>query len=121
MENDLDAIKVYKFLLKISKKNNHNKFHKYLKKAKVISINSKVEKKLNLKLFIIKTIIGQQVSVSAAKSIWNKVLKYIDQKEHHIKIESLSKCGLSLQKSQYIFEILNNKEIDLLTKKNLEI
>ena len=37
MENDLDAIKVYKFLLKISKKNNHNKFHKYLKKAKVIS------------------------------------------------------------------------------------
>ena len=44
MENDLDAIKVYKFFLKISKKNNHNKFHKYLKKAKVISINSRVEK-----------------------------------------------------------------------------
>ena len=119
MENDIDAIKVYKFLLKISKKNNHNKFHKYLKKAKIISINSKVEKKLNLKLFIIKTIIGQQVSVSAAKSIWNRVQKYLDQKEHHIKIESLSKCGLSLQKSQYIFEILNNKEIDLLTKKKL--
>ena len=120
MANDSKSIKAYKFLLKISKRNKHTKFNNYLSQSNIISIDSRMDKQNDLQFFIVKTIIGQQVSVSAARSIWKKVEIYLKEKNSIISTEELAKCGLSKPKAKYIYGVINNKDLKSVSKKTLQ-
>ena len=120
MANDSKSIKAHKFLLKISKRNKHTKFNNYLSQSNIISIDSRMDKQNNLQFFIVKTIIGQQVSVSAARSIWKKVEIYLKEKNSIISTEELAKCGLSKPKAKYIYGVINNKDLKSVSKKTLQ-
>jgi DNA-3-methyladenine glycosylase II len=120
MANDSKSIKAHKFLLKISKRNKHTKFNNYLSQSNIISIDSRMDKQNDLQFFIVKTIIGQQVSVSAARSIWKKVEIYLKEKNSIISTEELAKCGLSKPKAKYIYDVINNKDLKSVSKKTLQ-
>jgi DNA-3-methyladenine glycosylase II len=120
MANDSKSIKAHKFLLKISKRNKHTKFNNYLSQSNIISIDSRMDKQNDLQFFIVKTIIGQQVSVSAARSIWKKVENYLKEKNSIISTEELAKCGLSKPKAKYIYGVINNKDLKSVSKKTLQ-
>ena len=120
MANDSKSIKAHKFLLKISKRNKHTKFNNYLSQSNIISIDSRMYKQNDLQFFIVKTIIGQQVSVSAARSIWKKVEIYLKEKNSIISTEELAKCGLSMPKAKYIYGVINNKDLKSVSKKTLQ-
>lgn len=120
MANDFKSIKAHKFLLKISKRNKHTKFNNYLSQSNIISIDSRMDKQNDLQFFIVKTIIGQQVSVSAARSIWKKVEIYLKEKNSIISTEELAKCGLSKPKAKYIYNVINNKDLKSVSKKTLQ-
>jgi DNA-3-methyladenine glycosylase II len=120
MANDFKSIKAHKFLLKISKRNKHTKFNNYLSQSNIISIDSRMDKQNDLQFFIVKTIIGQQVSVSAARSIWKKVEIYLKEKNSIISTEELAKCGLSKPKAKYIYGVINNKDLKSVSKKTLQ-
>ena len=70
MENRSKA--AHSFLLKQSKANQHIALNKLLKSIDTTSLNRK-DNKQAFYLFLIKTIVSQQVSTSAAKTIWNKL------------------------------------------------
>jgi len=106
--------------LKISKRNKHTKFNNYLSQSNIISIDSRMDKQNDLQFFIVKTIIGQQVSVSAARSIWKKVEIYLKEKNSIISTEELAKCGLSKPKAKYIYGVINNKDLKSVSKKTLQ-
>ena len=108
-----DAKLAYKFLLKISKQKNHKKFHKFLVNSRVISLTSRAHN-LSIDLFLIKTIISQQVSTKAAKSIWLRTYKYI-KSTNSFSEDQLREQGLSRPKASYIFDILQNKELQSLS------
>jgi len=120
MANDSKSIKAHKFLLKISKRNKHTKFNNYLSQSNIISIDSRMDKQNDLQFFIVKTIIGQQVSVSAARSSWKKVEIYLKEKNSIISTEELAKCGLSKPKAKYIYGVINNKDLKSVSKKTLQ-
>ena len=120
MVNDSKSIKAHKFLLKISKRNKHTKFNNYLSQSNIISIDSRMDKQNDLQFFIVKTIIGQQVSVSAARSIWKKVEISLKEKNSIISTEELAKCGLSQPKAKYIYGVINNKDLKSVSKKTLQ-
>ena len=120
MANDSKSIKAHKFLLKISKRNKHTKFNNYLSQSNIISIDSRMDKQNDLQFFIVKTIIGQQVSVSAARSIWKKVEISLKEKNSIISTEELAKCGLSKPKAKYIYGVINNKDLKSVSKKTLQ-
>ena len=120
MANDSKSIKAHKFLLKISKRNKHTKFNNYLSQSNIISIDSRMDKQNDLQFFIVKTIIGQQVSLSAARSIWKKVEIYLKEKNSIISTEELAKCGLSKPKAKYIYGVINNKDLKSVSKKTLQ-
>ena len=120
MANDSKSIKAHKFLLKISKRNKHTKFNNYLSQSNIISIDSRMDKQNDLQFFIVKTIIGQQVSVSAARSIWKKVEIYLKEENSIISTEELAKCGLSKPKAKYIYDVINNKDLKSVSKKTLQ-
>jgi DNA-3-methyladenine glycosylase II len=120
MANDPKSIKAHKFLLKISKHNKHTKFNDYLRQSKIISIESRMDKQNDLQFFIVKTIIGQQVSVGAARSIWEKVEIFLKEKNSIISPEELAKCGLSKPKAKYIHGVINNKDLQSVSKKTLQ-
>ena len=120
MANDSKSIKAHKFLLKISKRNKHTKFNNYLSQSNIISIDSRMDKQNDLQFFIVKTIIGQQVSVSAARSIWKKVEIYLKDENSIISTEELAKCGLSKPKAKYIYDVINNKDLKSVSKKTLQ-
>ena len=102
----------YAHLLDVSKRHKHRNLHKFLQNSEIISIDARVDTSLSLKYFLIKTVIGQQVSVKAAQSIWLKVKNVLDKTQQPITIELLKKQGLSKPKAAYIFGIINNKFIE---------
>ena len=106
------AKKAYAHLLDVSKRHKHRNLHKFLQNSEIISIDARVDTSLSLKYFLIKTVIGQQVSVKAAQSIWLKVKNVLDKTQQPITIELLKKQGLSKPKAAYIFGIINNKFIE---------
>ena len=120
MVNKKISEEAYRVLIKISKKKKHEQLYKYLIKSEVLSIQSKTNSKLPLQHFLIKTIIGQQLSVKAASSIWKKVFKTITSKDKNINLEILRGAGLSRSKADYIYGILKNREIQSLTKTKLK-
>ena len=69
----MSAKKAHTFLLNVSKKEKHHEFYKFMQSTELISIETRTDHLLSLKYFLVKTIIGQQVSTKAAQSIWQKV------------------------------------------------
>ncbi|MDB4244483.1 DNA-3-methyladenine glycosylase 2 family protein [Gammaproteobacteria bacterium] len=120
MEKSLKAIKAQAFLLEISKKMQHDNFHKFMQTADIISIESRVDKSLSLTFFLVKTIIGQQVSVKAAESIWLKVQNVLNNSLSNISLELLREQGLSKPKASYVHGIILDKKIQLLDKASLK-
>ena len=108
----MTAKKAYAHLLDVSKRHKHRNLHKFLQNSEIISIDARVDTSLSLKYFLIKTVIGQQVSVKAAQSIWLKVKNVLDKTQQPITIEMLKEQGLSKPKAAYIFGIINNKFIE---------
>ena len=107
------------FLLKQSKNNQHTKLYKLLNSIDTIAINNQNEGKLYL--FLIKTIVSQQLSTIAARTIWERVEKVIDlNDEKDITIDLLKSAGLSRTKSEYILGILNNQKVKSYSKKTLK-
>lgn len=120
MEKSLKAIKAHAFLLEISKKMQHESFHKFMQTADIISIKSRVDKSLSLKFFLVKTIIGQQVSVKAAESIWLKVHNVLNKSPSNISLELLREQGLSKPKASYVHGIILDKKIQSLDRASLK-
>ena len=116
----MSAKKAHAFLLNASKKEKHHAFHEFMQNAEVISIDTRVDSSLSLKYFLVKTIIGQQVSIKAAQSIWEKVKIVLDNTQRQVTLEILKKQGLSKPKASYIFGIIQNKSIDKMTIDNLK-
>ena len=120
MEKSLKAIKAHAFLLEISKKMQHDSFHKFMQTADIISIESRVDKSLSLTFFLVKTIIGQQVSVKAAESIWLKVQNVLNNSLSNISLDLLREQGLSKPKASYVHGIILDKKIQLLDRASLK-
>ena len=120
MEKSLKAIKAHAFLLEISKKMQHDSFHKFMQTADIISIESRVDKSLSLTFFLVKTIIGQQVSVKAAESIWLKVQNVLNNSLSNISLELLREQGLSKPKASYVQGVILNKKIQSLDRASLK-
>jgi len=99
-KRDLDG---YTYCLDKAKSNNHKNFYNYLSTSKKISIKNRIDKSLDLKEFLIKTIIGQQISVSAAKSIWENTYPII--KKNKFNENDLKNCGVSNMKQKYIMSV----------------
>ena len=120
MEKSLKAIKAHAFLLEISKKMQHDSFHKFMQTADIISIESRVDKSLSLTFFLVKTIIGQQVSVKAAESIWLKVQNVLNNSLSNISLDLLREQGLSKPKASYVHGIILDKKIQSLDRASLK-
>ena len=120
MEKSLKAIKAHAFLLEISKKMQHDSFHKFMQTADIISIESRVDKSLSLTFFLVKTIIGQQVSVKAAESIWLKVQNVLNNSLSNISLDLLREQGLSKPKASYVHGIILDKKIQSLNRASLK-
>ena len=120
MEKSLKAIKAHAFLLEISKKMQHDNFHKFMQTADIISIESRVDKSLSLTFFLVKTIIGQQVSVKAAESIWLKVRNVLNNPLSNISLDLLREQGLSKPKASYVHGIILDKKIQSLDRASLK-
>ena len=66
--------------------------------------------------FIFKTIISQQISFKASKSIWDKVESFINNQkinliesiDDEIVFETIQRMGISLRKMNYILDFKNN-------------
>ena len=58
---------------------------------------------------LMRSIVGQQISVKAAASVWQKIIDLLDEiKPDNVLLagfENLKSCGLSKQKTQYIINI----------------
>jgi len=58
---------------------------------------------------LMRSIVGQQISVKAAASVWQKIIDLLDEiKPDHVLLvgfDNLRSCGLSNQKTQYIINI----------------
>ena len=120
MEKSLKAIKAHAFLLEISKKMQHDSFHKFMQTADIISIESRVDKSLSLTFFLVKTIIGQQVSVKAAESIWLKVRNVLNNSLSNISLDLLREQGLSKPKASYVHGVILDKKIQSLDRASLK-
>ena len=120
MEKSLKAIKAHAFLLEISKKMQHDSFHKFMQTADIISIESRVDKSLSLTFFLVKTIIGQQVSVKAAESIWLKVQNVLNNSLSNISLDLLREQGLSKPKASYVQGVILDKKIQSLDRASLK-
>ena len=61
---------------------------------------------------LLRSIVGQQISIQAAASVWgklaNKIGKIRPENVLSISYEELKSCGLSKQKAQYIINICNH-------------
>lgn len=119
MVKSLKAKKAHTFLLEVSKKNGHDSFHEFLITTDIISIKERADESLSLKSFLIKTIIGQQVSVKAAQSIWLRIQTTLC-KNSNISLDLLREQGLSKPKASYILGIIQDKKIKSLDKTDLK-
>ena len=120
MVKSLKAKKAHSFLLEISKKMQHDSFYKFMQTADIISIESRVNKSLPLNFFLIKTIIGQQVSVKAAESIWLKVRNVLNNSQSNISLDLLREQGLSKPKATYVHGVILDKKIQSLDRASLK-
>jgi len=105
--------------------NNLKKKDKILKKIINKYKSERITSKKNAFYTLTKSITGQQISVKAANSIWNKFERKIKKINPSsilkIKKIEIKKCGFSEQKIKYIFNVANffkkNKNIEKKWKK----
>jgi len=88
--------------------NNDKKLAKIIKKynkSELIGNDNSLET-------LIRSVVGQQISVKAAASVWQKMASLIGKLSADnvlsVKKEKLKSCGLSYQKTQYILNIANH-------------
>ena len=108
----------YRFIKKQSKKHGHSKFYNFLSTVTKISLDENKEDQLFF--FLIKTIISQQVSTIAARTIWGRLRPIIELNKDNITEDMLRSAGISRQKAAYILGILNNKTIKSHSKRTLK-
>ena len=116
----MSAKKAHTFLLNVSKKAKHHEFYKFMQSTELISIETRTDHSLSLKYFLVKTIIGQQVSTKAAQSIWQKVKTVLDNSQPQITLNILKEQGLSTPKATYILGIIQDESIEKMTKESLK-
>lgn len=116
----MSAKKAHTFLLNVSKKEKHHEFYKFMQSTELISIETRTDHSLSLKYFLVKTIIGQQVSTKAAQSIWQKVKTVLDNSQLQITLNILKEQGLSTPKATYILGIIQDESIEKMTKESLK-
>ena len=116
----MSAKKAHTFLLDVSKKEKHHEFYKFMQSTELISIETRTDHSLSLKYFLVKTIIGQQVSTKAAQSIWQKVKTVLDNSQLQITLNILKEQGLSTPKATYILGIIQDESIEKMTKESLK-
>ena len=67
---------------------------------------------------LLRSIVGQQISIQAASSVWNKIVELVKTIEPNKVLltsrENLKLCGLSKQKTQYIYKFLNILKLTIL-------
>ena len=60
---------------------------------------------------LVRSIVGQQISIQAASSVWNKIVALVKTIEPNKVLltsrENLKLCGLSKQKIQYILSLIH--------------
>ena len=112
--------KAYDFLHKKCKEEGHIELANHIKQVGPLKLQ------VSNKTFVThlsKIIVGQQVSVAAAKAIWNRtktILKQNKYKKPNKNLDQqLKKAGLSRQKIEYLNGIIFNKNINALTKNKL--
>ena len=114
------ACEVHAFLLQTAKKEKHHEFYKFMQTTELISIETRTDHSLSLKYFLVKTIIGQQVSTKAAQSIWQKVKTVLDNSQLQITLNILKEQGLSKPKASYILGIIQDQRIENMTADKLK-
>lgn len=106
-----DFKKIHSFIL-----NQSSEFpciNSIFKKNGVLTINKDETKFYD---FIFKTIISQQISFKASKSIWDKIdnfvktqnINLIESIDDEIVFETIQRMGVSLRKMNYILDFKNN-------------
>jgi len=112
--------KIFSFLLKTAASSNHHKLHEVIKTIGPIDIPIS---NLKFQQYLIKTIVGQQISTKAAASIWKKVqeglkqIKNFKDKNFH---EVLRSCGLSERKALYAQGVLENSQVARASRRQLK-
>ena len=114
------ASEVHAFLLQTAKKEKHHAFYKFMQSSEVLSIETRIDSSLTLKYFLVKTIVGQQVSTKAAQSIWQKVKIALDKYQSKITLDVLKDQGLSKPKASYILGIIQDQRIENMTVDKLK-
>jgi len=112
--------KAYDFLYKKCKDEGHIELANHIKQVGPLKLQ------VSNKTFVThlsKIIVGQQVSVAAAKAIWNRTKKILELNKYKKPNKNLDhkfkKAGLSRQKIEYLNGIIFNKHINTLTKNKL--
>lgn len=112
--------KIFSFLLKTAASSNHHKLHEVIKTIGPIDIPIS---NLKFQQYLIKAIIGQQISTKAAASIWKKVqegLKQIKNFKDKNLHQVLRSCGLSERKALYAQGVLENSQIARANRRQLK-
>ena len=112
--------KAYDFLHKKCNEEGHIEFANHIKQVGPLKLQ------VSNKTFVThlsKIIIGQQISVAAAKAIWKRTKKILELNKYKKPNKNLDhkfkKAGLSRQKIEYLNGIIFNKNINTLTKNKL--
>ena len=112
--------KIFSFLLKTAASSNHHKLQEVIKTIGPIDIPIS---NLKFQQYLIKTIVGQQISTKAAASIWKKVqegLKQIKNFKDKNLHQVLRSCGLSERKALYAQGVLGNSQIARANRRQLK-
>jgi DNA-3-methyladenine glycosylase II len=112
--------KIFSFLLKTAASSNHHKLHEVIKTIGPIDIPIS---NLKFQQYLIKAIVGQQISTKAAASIWKKVqegLKQIKNFEDKNLHQVLRSCGLSERKALYAQGVLENSQVARASRRQLK-
>lgn len=112
--------KIFSFLLKTAASSNHHKLHEIIKTIGPIDIPIS---NLKFQQYLIKTIVGQQISTKAAASIWKKVqegLKQIKNFKDKNLHQVLRSCGLSERKALYAQGVLENSQVARASRRQLK-
>ena len=112
--------KIFSFLLRAAASSNHHKLHEVIKTIGPLDIPIS---NLRFQQYLIKTIVGQQISTKAAASIWKKVQEGLQQiknfKDKNLH-QVLRSCGLSERKALYAQGVLENSQVARASRRQLK-
>ena len=106
--------KAYDFLYNKCKEEGHNELANHIKQVGPLKL------KVSNKTFVAhlsKIIVGQQVSVAAARAVWDRTKKVLKRNKYKKPNKNLDlqfkTAGLSRQKIEYLNGIIFNKNINI--------